>query len=136
MYFSKLLFFISVRCDIIYAFYPPNSATLHFRGLSLNYKSHMIIIRVFQQALMTLGGTLSLPFILASLFCPENENEVRAQLLSITMFMCGIATILQCVLGVRYTKLLLYYSNKLYFHIHWHVKWYNVKRNLSWIKQA
>lgn len=93
-----------------------------------------MIFRVFQQALMTLGGTLSLPFILASLFCPENENEVRAQLLSITMFMCGIATILQCVLGVRYTKLLLYYSNKLYFHIHWHVKWYNVNWNLGWIK--
>ncbi|XP_078310434.1 solute carrier family 23 member 1-like [Crassostrea virginica] len=50
---------------------------------------------------MTLGGTMSLPFILASLFCPENESQVRAQLLSITMFMCGLATILQCPLGVR-----------------------------------
>lgn len=62
---------------------------------------HLMVLFGLQQALMTLGGTLSLPFILASLFCPENENEVRAQLLSITMFMCGIATILQCVLGVR-----------------------------------
>lgn len=62
---------------------------------------HLMILFGLQQALMTLGGTLSVPFILTSLFCPENENEVRAQLLSITMFMCGIATILQSVLGVR-----------------------------------
>lgn len=62
---------------------------------------YLMILFGLQQALMTLGGTLSLPFILASLFCPENENEVRAQFLSITMFMCGIATILQCALGVR-----------------------------------
>nr|XP_022290099.1 solute carrier family 23 member 2-like isoform X1 [Crassostrea virginica] len=62
---------------------------------------HLTILFGLQQALMTVGGTLSLPFILASLFCPENESQVRAQLLSITMFMCGLATILQCLLGVR-----------------------------------
>lgn len=62
---------------------------------------NLMILFGLQQALMTLGGTMSLPFILASLFCPENENKLRAQLFSITMFMCGVATILQCVLGVR-----------------------------------
>ncbi|XP_056006785.1 solute carrier family 23 member 2-like [Ostrea edulis] len=62
---------------------------------------HLTILFGFQQALMLVGGTISLPFILASLFCPENENQVRSQLLSITMFMCGIATILQCLIGVR-----------------------------------
>nr|XP_022290097.1 solute carrier family 23 member 2-like isoform X1 [Crassostrea virginica] len=62
---------------------------------------HLTILFGLQQALMTLGGTMSLPFILASLFCPENESQVRAQLLSITMFMCGLATMLQCLLGVR-----------------------------------
>ncbi|XP_078311384.1 solute carrier family 23 member 2-like [Crassostrea virginica] len=62
---------------------------------------HLTILFGLQQALMTVGGTLSLPYILASLFCPENESQVRAQLLSITMFMCGLATILQCLLGVR-----------------------------------
>ncbi|XP_062567788.1 solute carrier family 23 member 2-like [Saccostrea cucullata] len=62
---------------------------------------HLMILFGLQQAFMTIGGSLSLPFILTTIFCPENESEARAQLLSITMFMCGIATILQCCIGVR-----------------------------------
>lgn len=57
--------------------------------------------KLLQQAVMCIGGSLSLPFILTALLCPVDEQEVRAQLLSITMFMCGVATVLQCFLGVR-----------------------------------
>lgn len=62
---------------------------------------HLTILFGLQQAVMCIGGSLSLPFILTALLCPVDEQEVRAQLLSITMFMCGVATVLQCFLGVR-----------------------------------
>ncbi|KAL4231904.1 hypothetical protein ACF0H5_009480 [Mactra antiquata] len=54
-----------------------------------------------QQAIMTIGGTLSIPFILASLLCSENKSDLISTLLSITMFMCGLATILQSLFGIR-----------------------------------
>ncbi|XP_060604590.1 solute carrier family 23 member 2-like isoform X2 [Ruditapes philippinarum] len=53
-----------------------------------------------QQAIMCIGGTLSIPFILSGLLC-ASSGDVTSTLLSITMFMCGIATILQCLFGIR-----------------------------------
>ncbi|XP_053406670.1 solute carrier family 23 member 2-like [Mercenaria mercenaria] len=54
-----------------------------------------------QQAIMCIGGTLSIPFILSGLICVGDNNDVKSTLLSITMFMCGIATILQTIFGIR-----------------------------------
>ncbi|XP_048745910.2 solute carrier family 23 member 2-like [Ostrea edulis] len=63
--------------------------------------AHLTILFGLQQAVMCIGGSLSLPYILATLLCPMDEHNVRAQLLSIAMFMCGVATVLQCFFGVR-----------------------------------
>jgi hypothetical protein len=40
-------------------------------------------------------------FILAELLCVVNKAEVTSELLSITMFMTGAATIVQTTFGVR-----------------------------------
>ncbi|XP_060587640.1 solute carrier family 23 member 2-like [Ruditapes philippinarum] len=54
-----------------------------------------------QQAIMCIGGTLSIPFIMSGLICVGDRTEVTATLLSITMFMCGVATIIQTLFGIR-----------------------------------
>ncbi|XP_053407071.1 solute carrier family 23 member 2-like isoform X2 [Mercenaria mercenaria] len=60
----------------------------------------LCILFALQQAIMCIGGTLSIPFILSGLICAK-DSEVTSTLLSITMFMCGIATILQTLFGIR-----------------------------------
>ncbi|XP_060065562.1 solute carrier family 23 member 2-like [Ylistrum balloti] len=62
---------------------------------------HLCFLFGLQQAILCLGSSLSIPFIIAGMICAENESDVRAKLLSITMFMCGLATILQSTFGVR-----------------------------------
>ncbi|XP_063434881.1 solute carrier family 23 member 2-like isoform X2 [Mytilus trossulus] len=67
---------------------------------------HMCFIFALQQAILCIGSTLSIPFILGDQLCtdlfPAQEKaNVIAQLLSISMFMCGIATLLQTTFGVR-----------------------------------
>lgn len=62
---------------------------------------HLCFLFGLQQAILCLGSTLSIPFIISGMICAEDESDVRAKLLSITMFMCGLATILQCTFGVR-----------------------------------
>ncbi|KAK3105755.1 hypothetical protein FSP39_004949 [Pinctada imbricata] len=62
---------------------------------------HMIFFFGLQQAIMCIGGTLSLPFLLSQLLCAGNQDDVRAKLLSLTLFMSGLATVVQCFLGVR-----------------------------------
>ncbi|PVD29984.1 hypothetical protein C0Q70_09245 [Pomacea canaliculata] len=54
-----------------------------------------------QQALMCVLGTMSVPFIVSNAICAQELPEVRAQLMSITFFMCGVATLLQTTVGVR-----------------------------------
>ena len=54
-----------------------------------------------QQAIMTIGSTISIPFILTPLICAQDRPEVTSTLISITMFMCGVATVMQSVFGVR-----------------------------------
>ena len=55
----------------------------------------------FQQAFMCVSGALSVPFLISSFICAGELPEVRAQLLSITFFMCGVATLLQNIIGIR-----------------------------------
>ena len=52
---------------------------------------------------------MSIPFILGDKLCTdlfpaEEKANVIAQLLSISMFMCGLATIIQTTFGVRYVR--------------------------------
>ncbi|KAK3096274.1 hypothetical protein FSP39_025188 [Pinctada imbricata] len=62
---------------------------------------HMTFFFGLQQAVMCIGGSLSLPFILSQLLCAGDQDDVRAMLLSLTLFMSGLATVIQCFLGVR-----------------------------------
>lgn len=62
---------------------------------------HLCFLFGLQQAIMTIGGVLSIPFILSRLLCVEDRNDVTSTLLSITMFMCGVATVLQNTFGIR-----------------------------------
>ncbi|XP_052101655.1 solute carrier family 23 member 2-like isoform X1 [Mytilus californianus] len=67
---------------------------------------HMSVVFALQQAILCIGSTLSIPFILGDKLCtdlfPAQEKaNVIAQLLSISMFMCGLATLLQTTFGVR-----------------------------------
>ncbi|XP_053406924.1 solute carrier family 23 member 2-like [Mercenaria mercenaria] len=54
-----------------------------------------------QQAIMCIGGTLSLPYLIPGLICAEGNYELTSKLMSITLFMCGVATILQTLFGIR-----------------------------------
>ncbi|KAL5021812.1 hypothetical protein ScPMuIL_000967 [Solemya velum] len=62
---------------------------------------HLCFLFGFQQAAVCIGGTLSVPFILASTLCADGREDVTSQLLGITLFMCGVATLLQTTIGVR-----------------------------------
>ncbi|XP_041370464.1 solute carrier family 23 member 2-like [Gigantopelta aegis] len=55
----------------------------------------------FQQIIVCISGTLSIPFLVTSYICADGLLDVRAKLMSITFFMCGVATILQDTLGIR-----------------------------------
>lgn len=62
---------------------------------------HLTVVFALQQAILALGSTLSIPFILTNQLCSSTNADARAQLLCISMFMCGVATILQTTFGVR-----------------------------------
>ncbi|CAC5404080.1 Solute carrier family 23 member 2 [Mytilus coruscus] len=84
---------IDDKCTVIY-------------GVEDTPAPHMCVVFALQQAILCIGGTLSIPFILGDKLCtdlfPAQEKaNVIAQLLSISMFMCGLATLLQTTFGVR-----------------------------------
>ncbi|XP_061192833.1 solute carrier family 23 member 2-like [Saccostrea echinata] len=61
----------------------------------------LTFVFALQQAILALGSTLSIPFILTIQLCASTNSDARAQLLCISMFMCGVATLLQTTFGVR-----------------------------------
>ncbi|KAK7508507.1 hypothetical protein BaRGS_00000073 [Batillaria attramentaria] len=62
---------------------------------------HLSLFLGLQQVMMTIPGTLSIPLILSELLCADDPAPVRARLMSIAFFMCGLATVLQTTVGVR-----------------------------------
>ncbi|KAK3095707.1 hypothetical protein FSP39_017881 [Pinctada imbricata] len=70
-------------------------------GVEVSPPPHLTVFFALQQAILCLGSTLSIPFILTNLLCAKDDTDARAQLLCISMFMCGIATLLQTTVGVR-----------------------------------
>ncbi|KAL3863440.1 hypothetical protein ACJMK2_005196 [Sinanodonta woodiana] len=62
---------------------------------------HLCFLFAVQQAIMCIGGVLSIPFIVTSLVCAKGQEDVISELLSITLFMCGLATFLQSTFGIR-----------------------------------
>ena len=69
-----------------------------------------ILINVLQQVIMCIGSTLVVPFILSGLICIGDKVEVTSALISITMFMCGVATIIQTLFGIRYWSCFIFCS--------------------------
>ena len=67
---------------------------------------------------MTIGSVLSLPFIISGLICAGDQPDVTAKLLSVTLFMCGVSTVIQCVFGVRYAGLSLFTCVRFHNVIH------------------
>ncbi|XP_050398846.1 solute carrier family 23 member 2 [Patella vulgata] len=70
-------------------------------GVEDNPPFYLLPVFGFQQAIICITGTLSIPFLIVNQICAEDLPDVRAKFLSITFFMCGVATILQDVFGVR-----------------------------------
>ncbi|XP_076461617.1 solute carrier family 23 member 1-like [Babylonia areolata] len=62
---------------------------------------HVTLILALQHVLMTVTGSLSMPILLAELLCAEDPGPVRARLCGISLFLSGLATVLQCTVGVR-----------------------------------
>ncbi|XP_067657831.1 solute carrier family 23 member 2-like [Haliotis asinina] len=54
-----------------------------------------------QQVMTCIGGVISIPLLTCTLICAEELPEVKAGVLSISFFVCGIGTILQNTFGVR-----------------------------------
>ncbi|KAH3790529.1 solute carrier family 23 member 2-like [Dreissena polymorpha] len=61
----------------------------------------LTVLFALQQAIMCIGGVLSIPFIISGLICAGDMPEVTAKLLSVTLFMCGVVTLIQTMFGVR-----------------------------------
>ncbi|XP_025096395.1 solute carrier family 23 member 2-like [Pomacea canaliculata] len=61
----------------------------------------LCLLLALQQVIMTIPGSLSIPMLLAELLCADDKALVRAHLMGITFFMCGLATLMQTVLGIR-----------------------------------
>ncbi|KAL3863438.1 hypothetical protein ACJMK2_005194 [Sinanodonta woodiana] len=72
-----------------------------FYGVEDTPAPHLCVLFAIQQAVMCIGSVLSIPFIVTSLICAKGQEDVISQLLSITLFMCGLATFLQSTFGVR-----------------------------------
>ncbi|KAK3091327.1 hypothetical protein FSP39_018963 [Pinctada imbricata] len=72
-----------------------------FYGVEDVPPTQMCFLFALQQVLLSIGGSLSLPFIFSTLLCAEDQPDVRATLFCITVFMCGVATLLQTTFGIR-----------------------------------
>ncbi|XP_064643985.1 solute carrier family 23 member 1-like [Lineus longissimus] len=62
---------------------------------------HMAFIFGLQQVLLSISSSISIPLIVADTICAGSLELVKAELLGTFLVMCGISTILQCILGVR-----------------------------------
>ncbi|XP_067657220.1 solute carrier family 23 member 2-like [Haliotis asinina] len=61
----------------------------------------LIISAALQHVLLSLSACLATCFIVADVLCAAADSPIRTRLFSSTLFMCGICTILQTLLGVR-----------------------------------
>ncbi|KAJ8316971.1 hypothetical protein KUTeg_004875 [Tegillarca granosa] len=96
----ETLSFILFQQAIMHA--KPSCMSIVTLSFTLLQQAIMRILAVMRiQAIMCIGGSLSLPYILTLLLCAEGQSDVTAKLLSITMFMSGVASLLQTTLGIR-----------------------------------
>ncbi|OWF49908.1 solute carrier family 23 member 1-like [Mizuhopecten yessoensis] len=62
---------------------------------------HMCFIFGLQQVLLAISSTISIPLIVSDKICAGDLQVVKSEIMSTFLFMCGICTILQVVVGVR-----------------------------------
>ena len=63
--------------------------------------SHYITVRLFQQTLRSIAGSLITPLLVADAACGNNDNNLLTTLLGTTMLMNGICSFMQVVVGIR-----------------------------------
>ena len=61
----------------------------------------MLWCKYLQNVLANINGPISMSFILYGLLCTHSDDVFFAELLSTSIFMMGLCTIMQCLLGVR-----------------------------------
>ncbi|XP_033731827.1 solute carrier family 23 member 1-like [Pecten maximus] len=62
---------------------------------------HMCFIFGLQQVLLSISSTISIPLIVSDKICAGDLQVVKSEIMSTFLFMCGVCTILQVVVGVR-----------------------------------
>lgn len=61
----------------------------------------LIHIVFFQQAVISLSGSLTITLMVADLICADRNEELKSRLVGTAMFLSGVTTILQCIFGIR-----------------------------------
>ena len=60
-----------------------------------------------QQVLLSISSTISIPLIVSGNICADELTLVKSEIMSTFLFMCGVCTILQVLIGVRSVSLWL-----------------------------
>lgn len=70
-------------------------------GIEDNPVFYLCILFGLQQVLLAISSTISIPLIVSKQICAGDLELVKSQIMSTFLFMCGVCTILQDVIGVR-----------------------------------
>ncbi|XP_041371986.1 solute carrier family 23 member 1-like [Gigantopelta aegis] len=62
---------------------------------------HMLFVFGLQQVLLSISSTISIPIIVSEKICAGHLELVKSEIMSTFLFMCGVCTVLQCLIGVR-----------------------------------
>ncbi|RUS75861.1 hypothetical protein EGW08_016382, partial [Elysia chlorotica] len=73
---------------------------LHY-SVSENPPAHLLGLFALQQALLAVSAPLGVSIVVAEVVCAQRDEPIKAQILSASMLMCGVATFLMNTFGVR-----------------------------------
>ncbi|KAK3085448.1 hypothetical protein FSP39_003460 [Pinctada imbricata] len=62
---------------------------------------HLCVLFGLQQVLLSISSTISIPIIVSQLICVRGSDLATSEIMSTFLFMCGVCTILQVIVGVR-----------------------------------
>ncbi|BFZ00297.1 hypothetical protein BsWGS_03336 [Bradybaena similaris] len=62
---------------------------------------HLCLLFGLQQLFLSISSTITVPLVVSVNICIGDLYEEKAKLMSTFLFMCGVCTILQCLVGVR-----------------------------------
>ena len=60
-----------------------------------------LLVLFFQQVLLSISSTISIPLIVAKEICAGDLDLVKSEIMSTFIFMSGVCTLMQTTLGVR-----------------------------------